>query len=72
VGLFVGHALHFNKLSLITQLGYYVCYSYDFEGSVYIRPGLKYIVYKNISPPISLKTHGAKAEAIEFGLGIRL
>lgn len=71
-GVFVGHELHFNKLSLITQLGYYVYYPYDFEGRIYLRPGLKYKVYKNTFATVSLKTHGAKAEAIEFGLGIRL
>ena len=31
VGVFVGHELFINKLSIGTQLGYYVYYPYDFE-----------------------------------------
>ena len=41
VGVFVGHELFINKMSVITQLGYYVYYPYDFEGRVYNRVGLK-------------------------------
>lgn len=71
-GVFVGHKLQIGKIALVTQVGYYVYYPYDFEGRIYIRPGLEYFVYKNVFTSITLKTHGAKAEAIEFGLGIRL
>lgn len=72
VGVFVGHELHINRLSLLTQLGYYVYYPYKFEGRVYLRPGLKYYFTKKIFGAITLKTHAAKAEAVEFGVGIRI
>lgn len=72
VGLFVGHELFINRLSLITQLGYYVYYPYDFEGRTYFRLGLKGYIYKSMFAAISLKSHGAKAEAVEFGIGVRL
>ena len=72
VGLFVGHELFINRLSLITQLGYYVYYPYDFEGRTYFRLGLKWYIYKSMFAAISLKSHGAKAEAVEFGIGVRL
>jgi hypothetical protein len=71
-GLFVGHELFINKMSLLTQLGYYVYYPYDFEGRVYFRVGLKYYVYKKWFAALTLKSHGAKAEAVELGVGIRL
>jgi hypothetical protein len=72
VGIFVGHELFINKLSLVTQLGYYVYYPFDFEGRTYIRVGLKYYVYKKWFASVTLKSHGARAEAVEFGIGIRL
>ena len=72
VGVFVGHELFISKLSLLTQLGYYVYYPYDFEGRVYFRVGLKCYVYKNLFAALTLKSHGAKAEAVELGIGIRL
>jgi hypothetical protein len=72
VGLFVGHELHLNKLAFVSQLGYYIYYPYDFQGRIYIRAGLNYYFNKHIFGAVTLKTHAAKAEAIEFGLGIRI
>src|SRR5690606_28978694 len=37
VGVFLGHELFINKMSVIAQLGYYVYYPFDFEGRVYNR-----------------------------------
>ncbi len=71
VGLFFGHDLHINKFAVVTQLGYYVYYPYDFEGRIYQRIGLKYFINKKLFAVITLKNHGAKAEAIEFGMGYR-
>ena len=72
IGVFVGHELFVNKMSIVTQLGYYVYYPYDFEGRVYNRIGLKYYFGDKFFGAITLKSHGAKAEAVEFGIGVRL
>ncbi|HEY5689188.1 MAG TPA: acyloxyacyl hydrolase [Yeosuana sp.] len=72
VGLVVGHELFVNKMSLITQLGYYVYYPFDFEGRTYIRIGLKHYFGKKWFGAVSLKSHAAKAEAVELGVGVRL
>jgi len=72
IGVFVGHELFFNKFSLITQLGYYVYYPYDFEGRVYNRIGIKRYFGDTFFGAITLKSHAAKAEAVEFGIGVRL
>ncbi|NHF60932.1 acyloxyacyl hydrolase [Flavobacteriaceae bacterium TP-CH-4] len=72
VGLFLGHELFINKLSVITQLGYYVYYPFDFEGRVYNRIGLKRYFGKKWFGAITLKSHAAAAEAVEFGVGVRL
>ncbi|TRZ44389.1 acyloxyacyl hydrolase [Robertkochia solimangrovi] len=72
VGLFAGHELFINKLSVVTQFGYYVYYPYDFEGRTYLRAGLKRYFGDRIFGAITLKAHGAKAEAVELGIGIRI
>ncbi|MDC7994390.1 acyloxyacyl hydrolase [Altibacter sp. HG106] len=72
VGVFVGHELHFNALSVLSQFGYYVYYPYDFEGRTYIRAGLKYRFHPKWFGAITLKSHGAKVEGVEFGIGVRM
>lgn len=72
VGLFAGHELFINKLSIVSQLGYYVYYPFDFEGRTYIRVGVKRYFGKKWFGTMTLKSHGAKAEAVEFGIGVRL
>ncbi len=72
VGVFVGHELFINKMSILTQLGYYVYYPFDFEGRVYNRIGLKRYFGDTFYGAITLKSHAAAAEAVEFGIGVRL
>ena len=72
VGVFAGHELFVNRLSLVTQLGYYVYYPFDFEGRIYTRIGLKRYFGNKWFGAVSLKTHAFKAEAVEFGIGVRL
>ena len=72
VGVFAGHELFINKMSVVTQVGYYVYYPYDFEGRTYFRVGLKRYFGDKIFAALTLKSHGAKAEAVELGVGIRL
>jgi len=73
VGIFIGHELRFNKVAFVSQLGYYVYYPYDFEGRIYNRLGLKRYFGKSekIFGSVTVKAHGAKAEAVEFSIGIR-
>ena len=72
VGVFLGHELRIHRISVLTQLGYYVYYPFDFEGQVYNRMGLQYYFSKNIFGSISVRSHAAKAEAAEFSIGYRL
>ena len=72
VGVFAGHELFINKLSIVTQFGYYIYYPFDFEGRTYMRIGLKRYFGRKFFGAITLKSHGAKAEAVEFGIGVRL
>jgi hypothetical protein len=73
VGVFIGHELRFDKLAFVSQFGYYVYWPFEYENRVYNRLGLKrYFYHDRIFAAITLKAHYAKAEAVEFGLGIRL
>ena len=71
-GIFLGHELRFNKNAFVTQVGYYFYYDYDFEGRVYFRGGLKRYFTERIFASITMKSHYARAEAVEFGIGYRL
>ncbi len=73
IAVFVGHELRFNKIAFVTQLGYYVYWPYEFENRIYSRLGLKrYFFNDKIFATVSVHSHWAKAEAIEYGIGFRL
>ncbi len=72
VGLFIGHELFINSLSIEAQAGYYVYAPFDSTGMLYQRIGMKYYYTDKIFSTLGLKTHGAKAEVMELGIGIRL
>lgn len=72
-GVFVGHQLTFRKLSLITQLGYYFYFPYEeYVDQIYNRVGLQRPVYKDLYASVTVRSHGANAEAVEFSIGYRL
>jgi hypothetical protein len=72
IGVFVGHELFINRLSVETQLGIYVYKPFKYESDLYERVGAKYYITRNVFTGVALKTHGGRAEAIEFGVGIRI
>jgi Lipid A 3-O-deacylase (PagL) len=72
MGIMFGHELHINKLSIETQVGYYVYQPFKDDIAIYDRLGLKYYINKNIFAVGTLKTHLFYAEAFEFGVGYRL
>lgn len=72
VGVFAGHQFNFNKVAVVTQLGYYVYWPSRYEARVYTRAGIKYFITDRYFVDATVKTHGANAEAIEWGVGIRI
>ncbi len=72
VGIYLGHELLFGRFSLQTQLGYYLYAPFDYEGNVYNRIGMKHYITDRWFVGVTLKSHAAKAEALEFGIGFRL
>ena len=69
--IFIGHELRLGKFAIPIQFGYYVYYPFDFEGTTYNRVALKYYTNPNIFLATSVRSHAAKAEAVEFSLGYR-
>ena len=72
ISLFVGHELFINRLSIETQLGYYVYKPFHYEINYYERLGAKYYLTRKLFTGLALKAHGGRAEAVEFGVGIRI
>ncbi len=70
ISLLVGHELDINNFSIITQLGYYIHYSY--ETRYYERIGVKKYFGKKWFATTTLKAHLFIAESIDIGIGIRL
>lgn len=72
IGVFAGHEFFINRLSIETQFGVYVYKPFKEELDIYQRLGVKYYITPKIFSGVSLKSHGAKAEAIEWAIGLRL
>lgn len=72
VGVFIGHELFVNRISLEAQLGFYVYDPLKNEIPIYDRVGMKYYINKKMFAGFTIKTHMFLAEALEFGLGVRL
>lgn len=72
VGLFVGYELFINKISLEAQVGYYVYRPFVNDIAIYDRVGFKYHFTPKLYTSFSVKTHMFLAEALEFGVGVRL
>jgi hypothetical protein len=72
IGLFVGHELFINKISIETHIGYYVKYPFEYQGLVYETLGMKRYINDKWFVSLRLKAHAADAETVEFGVGVRL
>ncbi|GEP51674.1 hypothetical protein FNO01nite_23460 [Flavobacterium noncentrifugens] len=72
LGIFIGHELFINRISVETQIGYYAYRPFKLDDVVYERVGVKYYITPKIFTGLAVKTHGFLAEALEFGIGVRL
>ena len=72
VSLFVGHELFINKMSIETQFGYYIKYPFEYDARFYETLGIKRYFGDKWFGSVRLKAHGANAETVEFGVGIRM
>lgn len=72
IGVFAGHELHVGKTSIVTYLGYYVYDQIGFGNALYNRIGLQRRLNDHLIASLTLKSHGASAEALSIGIGYRL
>lgn len=72
VGVFVGYEMFVNKISLEAQVGYYIYRPFVNDIALYDRVGFKYHFNPKLFASFSVKTHMFLAEALEFGVGVRL
>jgi len=69
LGASIGYTLHFSKFQLKVQNGIYLYDKWKDTGKFYHRFGLRYQLSKHWFAHMSLKTHFAKADFGEWGLG---
>jgi hypothetical protein len=69
LGAVFSYSLFFDRFALKIQQGYYLLDSRRLNGSLYHRVGLRYDFSKHLYAQLSLKTHFAKADYGELGIG---
>jgi hypothetical protein len=70
-GAAIGHELHMNRLSLITQYGLYIREPHEGHKKAYQRYGLKYRTGKHTNIALTLRAHGGSGDYMEYTFGWR-
>lgn len=70
-GLHLSHDLVYNRLALVFNGGYYFYTKYVEITSIYSRLGLRYQASEHLLFNLTLKSHFAQADFIEWGIGYR-
>jgi hypothetical protein len=70
-GLCISHELVFAKMSFVMQCGAYLYAMDKSDGMYYDRFGFRYQINKHFFANLTLKTHFAKADYIEWGFGYK-
>ena len=68
-GLGIGYGLSFDRLMLFIHNGVYLYDKLHYDGYLYHRVAAKYYFDNNIVAMFSLRTHFAKADVVELGIG---
>lgn len=69
LGVFVGYILPFHRFHLITGMGVYVKDKYQPQDRFYHRVGMRYVFENGLNINLVLKSHWARADYIEYGIG---
>jgi hypothetical protein len=69
MGALFSYSLFFDRFSLKIQQGYYLVDKLRLNGTLYHRVGIRYSIGKNMFAQLNLKTHFAKADYGELGIG---
>lgn len=68
-GIHSSYAVRYKKTVLGIQLGYYLYSKYTVITRVYNKISFQYLLPRNFSANLSIKSHMAKADCFEFGIG---
>jgi hypothetical protein len=69
LGAVCSYSLFFDRFALKIQQGFYVMDAQRLNGSLYHRVGLRYAISNHLYAQLTLKTHFAKADYGELGVG---
>lgn len=69
LGGFVGYIIPMNKLHVMIGMGAYIRDKYDPDGPLYHRLGIRYRLDNGLNFNLTLKSHWAKADYVEYGIG---
>jgi Lipid A 3-O-deacylase (PagL) len=69
LGAVCSYSLFFDRFALKIQQGFYVIDAQRLNGSLYHRVGLRYAIGNHLYAQLTLKTHFAKADYGELGIG---
>jgi Lipid A 3-O-deacylase (PagL) len=68
-GLGIGYGLSFDRLMLLIHNGFYLYDKLNYDGRLYHRVAARYYFDNNVVVMFSLRTHFAKADVVELGIG---
>ena len=68
-GLHASYAIQYKQLIMGIQAGYYLYSKYTVMTPVYNRISIQYLFTQNIIGSVSIKSHMAKADCLEYGIG---
>jgi hypothetical protein len=71
-GLHAGYEMQVHHFTLLFHMGYYIVDQTKIDSAFYHRYGLKYDLGKRLFINLTLKTHWARADYAELGLGWRI
>jgi len=71
-GLYTGYLLPLNQFHFVLGMGIYIRDRYDPDGMFYHRVGMRYYFNNGVFINVVLKTHWAKADYVEWGIGYSL
>lgn len=69
VGAFAGYLLPFDQFHIVVGMGYYIRDKFKFQEPFYHRIGLRYVFDNGLNVNLVLKSHWARADYIEYGIG---
>lgn len=71
IGVFVGHELNIQHISIVSQIGYHAYAPYKYVSGIYERFGFKKQINEHLFTNLTLKINLFRAEGLEFGVGYK-